>query len=622
VFTIKDKEQILSLFPQYPSNSHLLTKKEYQDYLFSARQTSPQTSKPQPQAPIKVRQESEVKSKEIGSTWLTPTLSSAQTLELRKQVKYCSRYIKANPNDAKGYYNRGLVYGQFGQYLSSLKDLKKAIQLNPKFAYAYNTRSGSYLGLGRFEEAVQDSSRAIQLDPSYARAYNNRASARSGLKDFQGAMDDYNKAIELDPKNAMAYSNRSDVRKDFKDFQGAIEDLTQAIQWGGERLVSTIYYKRGKIYQELNQPQKAIDDFLKAIELGLPLPEMTQEAEEFISSLPKPLIDLSDPSSDDGARLAEGVRLSAEQGFFLRTFRVDPHKTNFSIDHRRFKRLAQDDTLKIFEGERLVFSTSSVKKSLLEWDQAQTAERRESVETLSQERYLKRLFEGVGEIVWIASLVRPQGVVSIPIGEFSRKLKEPEFQKVLGILESWMKARKNSRFVFEDIDDLPGERKEAVNALILKTNQSTRLYPVTTVLPTDIAVVRFGSIQNNHAILPRNFDPENQLVNYAHGFEGDNALNLLLWLMEAGELAGIYGNLSEKVEAVQAIEDSRLLSLIKHSRPFLRTPVSAHLLHEIYTGANTQDSVILELATPSIPWHKIKDLLQALSAMEQVLTFA
>ena len=53
------------------------------------------------------------------------------------QLSDYSKAIKVNPNDAKAYVNRGVVYRNRQQSTLALSDFNRAIEIDPNFAEAY-----------------------------------------------------------------------------------------------------------------------------------------------------------------------------------------------------------------------------------------------------------------------------------------------------------------------------------------------------------------------------------------------------------------------------------------------------------------------------------------------------
>ncbi len=68
-------------------------------------------------------------------------------------------------NLASVYYNRGVAYGDKGDYDRAIADYTQAIKLDPKHAYAYYNRGVAYKNLGQTNRAIQEYRRALELDP-------------------------------------------------------------------------------------------------------------------------------------------------------------------------------------------------------------------------------------------------------------------------------------------------------------------------------------------------------------------------------------------------------------------------------------------------------------------------
>lgn len=64
--------------------------------------------------------------------------------EYDKAIEAYTKAIALNPNYAKAYNNRGLVYDKKGQYDRAIEDFNRAIALNPNYAEAYNNRGIAY----------------------------------------------------------------------------------------------------------------------------------------------------------------------------------------------------------------------------------------------------------------------------------------------------------------------------------------------------------------------------------------------------------------------------------------------------------------------------------------------
>ncbi len=109
--------------------------------------------------------------------------------------------IKLNPKHAYAYYNRGVAYGDKGDYDRAIADYDTAISLNPKYADAYNSRAWAYIKSGKAAKGLPDANKAIELDPKNAPAYATRGHIFEALDRKDEAIADFRKALELDPSN-------------------------------------------------------------------------------------------------------------------------------------------------------------------------------------------------------------------------------------------------------------------------------------------------------------------------------------------------------------------------------------------------------------------------------------
>ena len=98
--------------------------------------------------------------------------------------------------------------------------------------------------------------------------------AHSAIRDVESAVQHYTKAIELDPDHPGPFHNRARELTLMGDFAGALTDydteivLLEGDDTGSPR-VAEVYWLRGTVHQRLEQMERAVGDFKKAIELGV-----------------------------------------------------------------------------------------------------------------------------------------------------------------------------------------------------------------------------------------------------------------------------------------------------------------------------------------------------------------
>jgi tetratricopeptide (TPR) repeat protein len=74
-----------------------------------------------------------------------------------------SQALMIDPNYAKAYNNRGIVYRLMKQYDQAISDYNKALKLDPKFGEAYNNRGVVYYLKGEYEKSWEDVKKAQNL---------------------------------------------------------------------------------------------------------------------------------------------------------------------------------------------------------------------------------------------------------------------------------------------------------------------------------------------------------------------------------------------------------------------------------------------------------------------------
>ena len=73
-----------------------------------------------------------------------------------KAVSALTTAVKAHPNDADAYYNRGIAYLQSGKPNKAVDDMTQAIKLQPKRADAHLMRAVTHVLLGDEDNAKPD----------------------------------------------------------------------------------------------------------------------------------------------------------------------------------------------------------------------------------------------------------------------------------------------------------------------------------------------------------------------------------------------------------------------------------------------------------------------------------
>ena len=254
-----------------------------------------------------------------------------ESLRFRKYALAIEHFTEAITlrDNAEDYSKRGLAYFDCGQYYEAMKDLEKAIELRKDpnherdfYEYGiacysvrhsshnmdikqlteaitlegnaddYSKRGLAYLKHGKHYEAMKDLEKAIKLrkDPNHERDFYLYGRASFEARDFYYYSTEEYRALELNylteaitlRGNAEDYSCRGHFYFEHENYHKAIEDLEKAIKLRENlnyecdyKLYGDYsfdvhyrdYYLYGKAYFKIGDYDKAIEIYLKMIEL-------------------------------------------------------------------------------------------------------------------------------------------------------------------------------------------------------------------------------------------------------------------------------------------------------------------------------------------------------------------
>ena len=168
---------------------------------------------------------------------------------------------QSESRDAKFYNNRGVAYGEKGQYDQAMSDFNSALEINPMYQKAYNNRGTTYRLMGQYDRAVSDFNKALEINPLSPEAYNNLAwlfaTARApGFHNGKKAVELARMACELsewkDPNYldtlAAAYARVGDFENAVKWQEKALESSKSARKPGLRQRLD--FYREHKPWSE------------------------------------------------------------------------------------------------------------------------------------------------------------------------------------------------------------------------------------------------------------------------------------------------------------------------------------------------------------------------------------
>jgi len=198
---------------------------------------------------------------------------NAEGVEFFRQKQYkealqsFSKAIGRDPTNADFYYNRADAYYRLQSFRKAVHDLNKAVDLSPSDPTVFMKRGWVKYHAGNYKAALEDYEQAIFLGAEKADSYNERGLVKSALKQYKSATADFTRSLAAGQVHASVYTNRAEARYMMQDYEGAMRDYTTAFEQKPDGHSARVYDFRGLTFLELKMPDKAIEDFSKAIEL-------------------------------------------------------------------------------------------------------------------------------------------------------------------------------------------------------------------------------------------------------------------------------------------------------------------------------------------------------------------
>ena len=195
-----------------------------------------------------------------------------------------SEALRLAPKEPSVYLSRARFHRGRGDFDKALADYNEATRLDPKHIRAYAERAGMYASKGELGKAAADYDRAASLGSMSWHYYKRRAAVHFQLKHYDKALESIAKAVELEPGDFsnLTWLGPAAVAKcpDERLRSGLLELADKTARWAedttdrsrahsfhGYQTAAGAYVARALLYAAFGQPEKALADFNKAIEL-------------------------------------------------------------------------------------------------------------------------------------------------------------------------------------------------------------------------------------------------------------------------------------------------------------------------------------------------------------------
>ncbi len=206
----------------------------------------------------------ELKNYEID--YIEYALQNIETDNLNEALDALEIATRKFPNSALAYDLKGMILKKQGNVEAAVAAFSKAVVFEPDFAIAWYNLGQAERSRGNYDKSKKYLDRAIELQSDLTKAYFERAILHKQIGEKEAAIEDYNAVIDLQGSAYMeAFLNRGLTKKMLGDFTGALADLDQVIDEFPDN--ADLRKNRGNLYLLFGMPQRAIEDYSKAIQL-------------------------------------------------------------------------------------------------------------------------------------------------------------------------------------------------------------------------------------------------------------------------------------------------------------------------------------------------------------------
>jgi len=217
-----------------------------------------------------------------GLTHLALSEIYCQQSQLDIAEQHAKEAVQRCPTDANTHYRLGYIYTHQAKFDAALASFKHTLARNPDFAEVYEWLGLIALMQQNPQQAVAHYQKAIARKPYVQSAYYNLAKAYRLLGDTAAATEQLQRfqqmkayydrtyaiegALAEDPMNPTLRLELAEVHLAHKHISAAMTTYQSLIRLHPELV--TGYDKMGRLYMDLNVPQRAVPFFLKVLELN------------------------------------------------------------------------------------------------------------------------------------------------------------------------------------------------------------------------------------------------------------------------------------------------------------------------------------------------------------------
>lgn len=170
--------------------------------------------------------------------------------------------------------NRASLYLEMDYLDKAYVDYCNVIDLDAKNQEALQFRAYIYMRRREYQEAKNDYQRLLEVVPGDKTARIGMAMVNQKLQRYRESLEDFNRLIVDYPKDVSLLKARAELEVEMNTLDLALLDLESAVKLAPND--AEIFVMCGDIYMAQGRKREAYRAFEKAIELGVPRPELQE----------------------------------------------------------------------------------------------------------------------------------------------------------------------------------------------------------------------------------------------------------------------------------------------------------------------------------------------------------
>ncbi len=168
--------------------------------------------------------------------------------------------------------NRGSLYLDMDHLDKAYLDYCNVIDLDAKNVEALQFRAYIYMRRRQYQDAKNDFQRLLENAPDHKAARIGMAMVNQKLQHYRESLEELNRLVVDYPKDASMLKARAELEIEMNSLEMALLDLESAAKLDPDDV--EIYVMCGEIYLAQERKREAYRAFEKAIELGVPRPQL------------------------------------------------------------------------------------------------------------------------------------------------------------------------------------------------------------------------------------------------------------------------------------------------------------------------------------------------------------